>query len=55
MHLLQHKVDELVSKMGGYWSPLAMLASVTEEVGELAREINALEGFKPKKTYRKNK
>jgi NTP pyrophosphatase (non-canonical NTP hydrolase) len=33
----------------GYWEPLAMLARVTEEVGELAREINHRYGPKPKK------
>lgn len=45
----QKEVDLLVQQMGGYWSPLAMLASVVEEVGELAREINALEKIKIKK------
>jgi NTP pyrophosphatase (non-canonical NTP hydrolase) len=45
----QKEVDILVQQMGGYWSPLAMLASVVEEVGELAREINALEKIKIKK------
>ena len=45
----QKEVDILVQQMGGYWSPLAMLASVVEEVGELAREINALEKIKVKK------
>jgi len=33
----------------GYWPPLSMLAAVTEEVGELAREINHLEGYKKKR------
>jgi NTP pyrophosphatase (non-canonical NTP hydrolase) len=33
----------------GYWEPLTMLARVTEEVGELAREINHRYGQKPKK------
>lgn len=33
----------------GYWSPLANLARLTEEVGELAREINHHHGEKPKK------
>lgn len=51
----QTDVDKLVNKMGGYWSPLAMLASITEEVGELAREINALEQIKPKKSTEKPK
>ena len=32
-----------------YWEPLAILARVTEETGELAREINHSHGEKPKK------
>lgn len=47
---LQDQVDELIKTMNGYWPPLAMLASVTEELGELAREINALEKIKTKKS-----
>jgi NTP pyrophosphatase (non-canonical NTP hydrolase) len=45
----QKSTDELINQMGGYWPPLAMLASIVEEIGELAREINALEHHKPKK------
>lgn len=33
----------------GYFSPLALMARLTEEVGELAREINHSYGEKPKK------
>lgn len=33
----------------GYWHPLAMLARLCEEVGELAREVNHRFGQKPKK------
>ncbi|MGI5840447.1 MAG: nucleotide pyrophosphohydrolase [bacterium] len=33
----------------GYWHPLSMLARLTEEVGELAREVNHRYGEKPKK------
>jgi NTP pyrophosphatase (non-canonical NTP hydrolase) len=33
----------------GYWHPLSMLARLTEEVGELAREVNHRFGEKPKK------
>jgi len=47
---IQKLVDELIKTMDGYWPPLAMLASVTEELGELAREINALEKIKVKKS-----
>ncbi len=33
----------------GYWPPLANLARLAEEVGELARELGALHGPKRKK------
>lgn len=46
---LQAAVDAWVSKWG-YWSPLANLARLTEEVGELAREINHVHGPKTKKS-----
>ncbi|MCF2139067.1 MAG: nucleotide pyrophosphohydrolase [Candidatus Lokiarchaeota archaeon] len=46
---LQQQVDLLIKDFGGYWPPLSMLACVIEEVGEISRELNALEGFKPKK------
>ncbi len=47
---IQELVDDLIQTMNGYWPPLAMLASVTEELGELAREINAMEKIKVKKS-----
>ncbi len=50
----QDAVDKLITKFGGYWSPLSMLASLVEEVGELSREINSLEKFKPKKPTESN-
>ena len=50
---LQQQVDEVVEKLGGYWPPFAMLASIMEEVGELSREVNALEGIKVKKKEEK--
>lgn len=47
---LQHRVDAWIGQFEeGYWPPLAMLARLTEEVGELAREINHSHGHKPKK------
>jgi len=46
----QIKIDDFVKKHGGYWPPLSMLSAVMEEIGELAREINQIEGFKPKKS-----
>ncbi|WP_251554153.1 nucleotide pyrophosphohydrolase [Neobacillus muris] len=50
MKELQKEVDTYISQFKeGYFSPLAMLARLTEELGELAREINHYYGEKPKK------
>jgi len=50
----QRIVDEWIGQFEeGYWPPLSMLASITEEVGELAKEINALEGHKKRKVTEK--
>jgi NTP pyrophosphatase (non-canonical NTP hydrolase) len=47
---LQHRVDAWIQQFEeGYWPPLSMLARLTEEVGELARELNHSFGHKPKK------
>lgn len=47
---IQRAVDAWISQWEeGYFSPLSNLARLTEEVGELAREINASHGEKPKK------
>lgn len=47
---IQKIVDDYISQFKeGYFSPLSMLARITEEVGELAREINHRYGEKPKK------
>jgi len=46
----QKKIDDWIAHHGGYWPPLSMLSAIVEEIGELAREINHLEGFKPKKS-----
>ena len=47
---LQEEVDAYISQFKeGYFSPLAMLARMSEEVGELAREVNHQFGEKPKK------
>ena len=46
----QRQVDAWISQFEeGYWPPLANLARLAEEVGELARELNAVYGSKPKK------
>ncbi|WEK55722.1 MAG: nucleotide pyrophosphohydrolase [Candidatus Cohnella colombiensis] len=48
---IQRDVDAYISQFKeGYFSPLAMLARMTEEVGELAREVNHYYGEKPKKS-----
>jgi len=47
---MQREVDNWIGQFEeGYWPPLAMLARLTEEVGELAREVNHKYGTKPKK------
>ncbi len=47
---MQAEVDGWISQFDeGYWEPLAMLARLSEEVGELAREVNHRYGQKPKK------
>jgi len=45
----QAAVDAWIRAHGGYWEPLAQLARLTEEVGEVAREINHVYGPKRKK------
>jgi NTP pyrophosphatase (non-canonical NTP hydrolase) len=48
---IQIEVDQYISQFKeGYFSPLAMLARLTEELGELAREVNHFHGEKPKKS-----
>ena len=49
----QYIVDSWIRDHGGYWSPLSMTCAIVEEVGEIAREINLIEGFKPRKTEEK--
>ncbi|MXQ52574.1 nucleotide pyrophosphohydrolase [Shimazuella alba] len=47
---MQKQVDQYISQFKeGYFHPLSMLARMTEEVGELAREVNHRYGEKPKK------
>jgi NTP pyrophosphatase (non-canonical NTP hydrolase) len=53
---MQLEVDHYISQFKeGYFSPLAMMARLTEEMGELAREINHYYGEKPKKNTEKEK
>lgn len=52
----QERVDRFISQFEeGYFSPLSMMARFTEEMGELAREINHYYGEKPKKSTEKEK
>lgn len=51
MRTIQQEVDDHIGQFKtGYFSPLAMMARITEETGELAREVNHFYGEKPKKT-----
>ena len=53
---MQKKVDDWIkTNTQGYWKPLTMMARLTEEVGELAREINHRYGEKTKKSTEEEK
>ena|SRR3989344_6473184 len=55
MKKFQKQVDDWASQYKiGYWKPLEILARLTEEVGELARELNHRFGPKKKKIGEKN-
>ena len=45
----QQAVDASIQTLGGYWPPLAALARLFEECGELARAVNQTHGPKPLK------
>src|SRR5690606_36056082 len=50
LNALQRRVDAYISQFReGYFPPLVNLARLSEEVGELARELNHLHGPKKKK------
>lgn len=56
MKQIQQQVDDYIGQFKeGYFSPLAMLARLTEELGELSREINHFYGEKPKKDSEEEK
>ncbi len=46
---LQGAIDAWIKENGGYWPPLSLLARLTEETGEVAREYNHRFGAKKKK------
>jgi NTP pyrophosphatase (non-canonical NTP hydrolase) len=45
----QEQVDASIRALGGYWPPLANLARLFEECGELARAVNQAHGPKLRK------
>lgn len=48
---IQKRVDSYIGRFKeGYFSPLSLMARLSEEVGEMAREVNHYHGEKPKKT-----
>lgn len=48
---MQEEVDAYIQQFkAGYFGPLSQMARLTEEVGELAREVNHYYGEKPKKS-----
>jgi len=50
LHDAQRQVDGWIAQYkAGYWPPLANLARLIEETGELARLLNHEAGYKPKK------
>lgn len=47
---VQHRVDQYISQFQeGYFQPMTLVVRLSEELGELAREINHHYGEKPKK------
>ncbi|GAF65271.1 nucleotide pyrophosphohydrolase [Alkalihalobacillus trypoxylicola] len=56
MEEMQQEVDQYIGQFKeGYFSPLALLARLTEELGELSREVNHFYGEKPKKSSEEEK
>ena len=45
---IQAFLDAWIKERGGYWSPLSQFARLSEEVGELGRELNFRFGDKPR-------
>ncbi|RKQ37645.1 nucleotide pyrophosphohydrolase [Oceanobacillus halophilus] len=53
---IQKRVDDYISQFKeGYFSPLSLMARLSEETGELAREVNHYYGEKPKKPTEQEK
>lgn len=47
---MQKKVDDAVASFGGYWGPFEMLARLTEELGEIASDLQRNHGLRPRKS-----
>lgn len=45
---IQAFLDGWIKQRGSYWSPLSQFARLSEEVGELGRELNFRFGDKPR-------
>lgn len=45
---IQAYLDRWIRQRGSYWSPLSQFARLSEEVGELGRELNFRFGDKPR-------
>lgn len=53
---MQERVNDYISQFKeGYFSPLSLMARLTEELGEMAREVNHHYGEKPKKETEQDK
>ncbi|MBA3824394.1 MAG: nucleotide pyrophosphohydrolase [Ktedonobacterales bacterium] len=49
LHAAQAQVEASIQALGGYWPPLANLARLFEECGEVARVVNQTHGPKRRK------
>ncbi|MFZ6036582.1 MAG: nucleotide pyrophosphohydrolase [Patescibacteria group bacterium] len=50
LHDIQHQTHDWISQYKeGYWPPHEIMAQMTEEMGEIAREVNHAFGMKKKK------
>lgn len=45
---LQRKVDAAIESFGGYWGEFEILARLTEELGEVARDLQRERGMRPR-------
>jgi NTP pyrophosphatase (non-canonical NTP hydrolase) len=45
---VQRKVDAAIRSFGGYWGEFELLARLTEELGEVARDLQRQRGMRPR-------